>query len=175
MKGTMKVTDFRLSCIWVEGARQVLGLQDVGTLVACVQVDNYAPLFNRLLQSDDHPSLTVPWSRRSGKLFPERNNYWTKYVVTELANSPRENRGKKAWQAIVPVRREDHLVKVERTERCFVEGWFYPHGIALTTTCWFRKIQGGYDAGELQAVAATFLQSRRSSQRRLLRKSAATD
>jgi hypothetical protein len=145
MEGTMKVTDFRLSCIWVEGARQVLGLQDVGTLGACVQVDNHAPLFNRLLHPDDHPSLTVPWSCRSGKLFRERYKYRAKYVVAELANSPRENRGKKARQAIVPVRRKDHLVKVERAERCFVEGWFYPDGISPTTTCWFRKVQAGYD------------------------------
>ena len=156
MEDAMKVTDFRLTCIWVEGARQVLGTQDVGTLGACVQQDIYASLFNRLLQPDDHPLFTVPWSRRSGKLFPDRNSYWAKYVVADLTNSAADKRGNKAWKAIVPLRRKDHLVTFERNERCFIEGWFYPHGIALTATCWFRTVQG-YDPGELEAVAATFL------------------
>jgi hypothetical protein len=151
----MKITDFRLSCIWVEGVRQALGTKDVGVLGRCVQADAYTTLFNQLLSPSDHPIFEIPWPGQAGSLFRGHNRYWNKYVVAKLANAAETERGKSAWQAIVPLRRKEPLARFERAERCFIEGWHYPHGIALTVTAWFRR--EAYDLPALQTTVANFL------------------
>ncbi|ARN82636.1 hypothetical protein [Methylocystis bryophila] len=121
---------------------------------SCIQAGPYATLFDQLLESDSHSGFVVPWPRRRGKLFPDKNSYWTKYVVAELINTPRDQRGQKAWRAIVPLRRRESLLSFERPERSFVEAWYFPHGVALTATVWFR---GDYDPTGLKAAASDFL------------------
>jgi hypothetical protein len=152
----MKVTDFRLSSVWVEGLPQLLGRQDFGPLGPIIRIDKYAALFNALLTRDDHNLVTLPWPRRNREKLPSYNNFWDEYVVKELRDSGRGDTGIKAWRAVVPLRHKGPLVRINRTERCFVEGWYYPHGVAVTVTAWFR---GRYDTRALGTAASDFLRN----------------
>lgn len=130
----MKVNDFRLSGIWVEAFPVQLGRDDHGTLGATVRADKYAGLFNDLLTSDAHPLVTLPWARVGGKKYPDYNGYWNDYIIGGLRDHGKADAGIKAWRSAVPMRHKATLVRLNRADRCFVEGWYWPHGIALTVT-----------------------------------------
>jgi hypothetical protein len=152
----MKITDFRLSSIWVEGMPQLLGADDFGVLGPIIRIDGYAALFNTLITSENNKLVTLPWPRRGQQKLPDHNNFWDDYVVRELRDSPHGDPGIKAWRAVVPLRHKEPLAGINRAERCFLEGWYYPHGIAVTATAWFR---GHYDASTLVESASDFLRN----------------
>lgn len=150
----MKVTDFRLSCIWVEALPELLGAQDLGLLGGLVRSDRYAKLFNAVLADDNNPLVTVPWHHQPDEKYPFRNSYWADYILREFRDHPKASPGDRAWRAVVPFRRKVPPARIQRSERCFLEGWYYPHGIALTVTAWFR---GEFDAIRLKVAADEFL------------------
>ena len=130
----MKVNDFRLSGIWVEAFPEQLGTEDRGVLGSTVRADRYAGLFNDLLTSDTHPLVTLPWARAGGKKYPDYNGYWNDYIIAGLRDHGRADAGVKAFRSAVPMRHKATLARINGLGRCFVEGWYWPHGIALTVT-----------------------------------------
>jgi hypothetical protein len=135
----MKVNDFRLSGIWVEAFPEQLGSDDRGVLGPTVRRNDYAKRFNGLLTSDTDPLMTFPWTRTAGKKYPAYNRYWNDYIIDELSNHSKADAGIKAWRSAVPMRHKATLVRINRRDRCYIEGWYWPHGIALTVTLWCRR------------------------------------
>ena len=135
----MKVRDFRLSSIWVEAPSVLLATDNAGRLGSIVRADDYANLFNDILQSDTDPLCTVPWSRGAKQKYPSHSHYWNQYILREIRDHTRADVGNMAWRAALPLRRKGPLVRFNRGDRCFLEGWYYPHGVALTATLWCRK------------------------------------
>ena len=130
----MKVNDFRLSSIWVEAFPDQLGTKDCGRLGPTIKPNNYAQLFNGPLNSDTDPLVTLPWARTAGEKYPAYNRYWNAYIIGELRDHGKADAGIKAFKSAVPMRHKAILVTINRADRCFVEGWYWPHGIALTVT-----------------------------------------
>jgi len=148
----MKVDEFRLSRVWVEGvARQLT--EDCGRLGALVQHDVYVSRFKSILETDGDGLITIPWPHTDGKL-PAHNNFWNGYVIREIRDHLNSNPGERAWSAIVPFARRTSIFRIDRTERSFVEAWYHPHGVAVAVTAWFK---GSFEPGEMEATANAFL------------------
>lgn len=135
----MKVADFRLSSIWVEAYSALLATDNAGRLGSIVRADDYANLFNSILKSDNDPLCAVPWSRGSKQKYPAYSHYWNEYIIREIRDHTKADVGNKAWRAALPLRRKVSLVRFNRGDRCYIEGWYYPHGVALTATLWCRR------------------------------------
>jgi hypothetical protein len=151
----MKVTDFRLTSIWIEGRPDTLGPADLGRFGACVRGKNYADLFKQLLEYDNDPLVTLPWPRRRGKRYPERNHFWADYLISKLQQGRPSDAGDICCAALAPLRRKISPVRIIRQgRRSFVEGWYYPHGVALTATLWCR---GAFEPSALHHAANNFL------------------
>src|ERR1700688_3170497 len=135
----MKVADFRLSSIWVEASPTLLAADNTGHLGSIVRSDEYANLFNGILKSDNDPLCTVPWSRGPKQKYPTHSHYWNEYIIREIRDHTKADPGNKAWRAVLPLPRKVPLVSFNRGDRCYIEGWYYPHGVALTATLWSRK------------------------------------
>jgi hypothetical protein len=150
----MKVNDFRLSAIWVEAFPEQLGNTDQGRLGPLVRASDYATLFNGLLTTDADPLVTLPWFRTAGQKYPAYNGYWNDYILRELGDHGGGDPGTKAWRSAAPLRHKANIARIKRPDRCFVEGWYWPHGVALTVTLWCRR---PLDADQLVAEASGFL------------------
>jgi hypothetical protein len=150
----MKVNDFRLSGIWVEAFPEQLGNTDQGRLGPTVRADQYAGLFNGLLTTDSDPLVTLPWSRAAGQKYPSHNSYWNDYIIGELRDHSGADAGTRAWRSAVPLRSKANLARINR-DRCVVEGWYWPHGTALTVTLWCRR---PLDPSQFGAEVSNFLQ-----------------
>jgi hypothetical protein len=118
----------RLTFIWTETNLELLhpSVPDV-PFAFLGRAAGYIPRFTSLQNGDQDPDgLTLPWPKPSGQRF------WTYY----LSRRPGEVRGAKAWEALVPFRRKlDVSLSAEWLPgRSVVEGYFYPHGYALSLT-----------------------------------------
>jgi hypothetical protein len=150
----MKITDFRLSSVWVEGNAQLIDVNDMGRFGCLIRAASYGDVFKKLLGSDSDPLVTVPWPHVDDQKYPSSNNYWNEYLIRSLRDHGRGDIGNRAWKAVVPLRRKAAPVRINRDERCFAEAWYYPHGTALTTTAWFR---GLYDINTFVTAINDFL------------------
>jgi hypothetical protein len=150
----MKVNDFRLSGIWVEAFSEQLGGSDRGPLGPTVRANDYAKRFNDLLTSDTDPLVTLPWAHTAGEKYPAYNGYWNDYIIGELRDLGKGDAGIKAWRSAVPMRHKAALATINRLDRCFVEGWYWPHGIAVTATLWCQR---SLDSGKLGPEVQDFL------------------
>lgn len=147
----MKVNDFRITYSAVEGVPAQM-TADCGSLGSLVRPDHYVPRFESLLRSDDDPLLTTPWPYGTGEL-PAHNYYWAAYIVREIQNH-QGSAGKLAFQSVVPMRRKAPLVRFGRSDRSFVEGWFFPHGVTATVTA---RFEGTFDPQGMIAAARDFM------------------
>jgi hypothetical protein len=148
----MKVNDFRICYAAVEGVPEQMS-HDCGRLGGLVRASTYATLFKQVLEADGDALVTTPWPYELGLPTPRRNHYWSAYVADEIRNHQGRNAGDIAFRAVVPLRRKQSLVRFDWPHRAFVEGWYYPHGVATTITAWFL---GAFDPKEMKAAADAF-------------------
>ena len=151
----MIVTAYRISSIWVEAIPEVC-LTPTGKLGGLIDAADYADIFNELVEKDvslptSLPFIGLPWPRRAGAKYPRRNNYWDDAIVRKLRDHARGNIGKLAWKAIIPYRHKPKLAQIDLANHNSVEGWYYPHGTALTITI---SLTGNFDAAGLENTAA---------------------
>jgi|GEM_PF-6362592 len=153
----MEVNEFRVSSIWVDAVPAVLA-EETGRFGNLVDRSSYAALLKKLIDDPDADDLvTVPWPRRPDKKFPETNFFWNSYLFADVRSRPTTNPGERAWDAAVPLRRKNALVRIRRDERTFVECWYHPHGVATAVTARFGGVSGSFDAAAMQAAADAFL------------------
>lgn len=146
----MQVSSCRLSWIWVEVVPGLLiAPAPAAPLGAIIDKDAYTALFQSLLQSDTHPLVTYPWPARSGPIDSPRNRYWYNAVLRRLRGADAARIATSAWAAMLPLRRKDPPLRIA-TDRSFVEGWYHPHGAALSITA---CLSGNFDAAALKDAA----------------------
>ena len=145
----MKINFLRLSIVWVEALPGLLQGPAAGPLGKLTQPADYAGLFNALLAGGGNTLVDLPWPRHPPARYPSRNNFWDETILTTLRDRPRSNLGMLAWRAIA-LKHRANLVTVRRADRTFIEGWYYPHGVALSVTA---QLSGNFDqAGVHQAL-----------------------
>ncbi len=120
--------------------------------------DQYADLFNSLLDMYADPTVDLPWPRRPGSVLPNKNHYWDRLIAEALHDQPNGNRGKKAWRALVPFRYKRLLGRLSTADRSFVEGWCFPGGIALSITFW---LSGEFTSDKIKVAVADLLNGKR--------------
>jgi hypothetical protein len=163
-----KITNFRLSLIWVETIPAILAheLPAVAPLACLGQIGDYAKLFESLRsfpQSEEskiddlikevfgpRPKLgSFPRSDEKADGFadlslpwPKRtgNHFWKFYFEGRQAG---EITGIQAWKKLVPLRKPFHCKHVatasnERAIRVSFETFYGPHGTALVANVYYR-------------------------------------
>jgi hypothetical protein len=146
----MKINLLRLSIVWVEALPGLLQVPAAGPLGKLTQAADYAALFNALLAGGGNTLVDLPWPQHPPARYPGRNNFWDETIVTRLRDRPGSNLGMLAWRAAIPLKHRANLITVRRADRTSVEGWYYPHGVALSVTAW---LSGNFDqAGVQQAL-----------------------
>ena len=124
-----QIQDLRLSFIWAETFLDVL--RDPTTDVPFCFLGSrplYAAIFRRVLLGRKYRALGPPWSQPSGDYF------WTYYLE---GRTPGDLTGVQAWKGLVPFRTDVPVEVVApwfQPGRLTLEGYFYPHGIALVIT-----------------------------------------
>jgi hypothetical protein len=150
----MKITHCRLTSIWVEAFPELLRMQGKCALAGLLDPPKYATLFNDVLETDADPLVTLPWPRAPGSKYPARNNYWNDVIIAALRDNARSNSGMLAFRSVIPFKHKEALAKLGTPDRSFVEGWYYPDGIALTVTFW---LSGPFDVNGLPKTVSRLL------------------
>lgn len=124
-----KSSDLRLSFIWTSTILDFLkGTAPADAPMLFLGNDTqYADRFNQSRAGSDPYGLEPPWFK------PKENFFWYYYVEN---TQPGNINGAKAWKYLVPLRMKVPY-KVSApwfTGRIYLEGFFYPHGIALLFT-----------------------------------------
>lgn len=135
----IQIHDLRLSFIWTETCLDLIrDVESPGTGIAPLAFlgrrPSYARRFEEALEGGNVPlDLEAPWPRPSGQYF------WTYYLE---GCTPGRVSGVRAWKALVPFRGEVPAT-VEapwlQPGRLTLEGYFYPHGLALVVTASCRS------------------------------------
>lgn len=151
----MKVNEFRISSIWVEGVPQVIAAKGAGRLGDIVDSASYAGLVASLIADrDSHDLLTLPWPRMPNNAFPKTNLFWKSYLFDGLNLRGDSDPAARAWGAAVPLLRKVPPARIIRRERTFVESWYHPHGVATAVTAHFK---GSFDPKTMRDAATAFL------------------
>jgi hypothetical protein len=127
----IQIHDLRLSFIWTETFLDLIRAPDSGAapFAFLARRSWYSQRFEQALGGGDVPGdLEQPWPRPSGQYF------WTYYLE---GSTPGHITGVRAWKALVPFR-GGFPATVSAPwlgpGRLMLEGYFYPHGVALVLT-----------------------------------------
>lgn len=139
MSNKIKIYAFQMSFIWVETFFQLLENEEkVSPLGFLGHNYSYKREFEEALRTKNGPNGLMPACS-----WPSGQNFWKYYLENK---SPEKVSGRDAWRALVPFRKKIK-VKVEKLPPWLldylVEGYFYPHGIALVVTvrCQLERLQ----------------------------------
>jgi len=130
MSNKIKIYAFQMSFMWVETFFQLLENEEkVSPLGFLGHSYSYKREFEEALRTKNGPNGLMPACS-----WPSGQNFWKYYLENK---SPEKVSGRDAWRALVPFRKKIK-VKVEKPPPWLldylVEGYFYPHGIALVVT-----------------------------------------
>jgi hypothetical protein len=150
----MRIKRCRLSCVWADAIPELLHGNSHGPLSVLMDSNGYSGIFNRLLAGNQLNLVDLPWPRKPGAIYPEKNSYWTDALISNLRKHSGGNRARIAWKSAIQLRHKDELFKVTTVDRCFVEGWYFPHGVALSVTVW---LAGNFDGNGLEQAVSDFL------------------
>jgi len=124
-----KSNDLRISFIWVTTILDFLkGTVAPGAPMAFLGDEvQYKHTFDQLLQSLPQGVIQPPWFK------PKEDFFWFYYVEN---TQPMNMTGTKAWKFLVPLRMKIpfKVIAPSPTDRAYLEGFFYPHGLAVVLT-----------------------------------------
>jgi hypothetical protein len=149
----MRINRCRLSSVWTASIPELLGNAAPGPMGDLMNPSKYSAIFNELLGGGNNPVVDLPWHHKPGSPLPERNNYWTDAIVRNFMDHPGADRGRLAWKAAVQLKHKGDLLGVAYGDRSFVEGWYFPTGIALSITVW---VSGDLDGDQLKQKVSDF-------------------
>lgn len=140
------ILNFRSTFIWTETLPAIPGatLDPLPEFHFLTRSDLYQDRFQACLDRNDPLGLEPPWQTHANQLF------WKYYLPGAVlaSASPRQ-----AWKCLVPLRRPMTLrIDPGNGGSASVEGYYYPHGIALAVT--FRY-SGARTLEEAAALAWT--------------------
>lgn len=122
------IRDFRLSFIWSELLVDVINGKSHPTpeFAFLAQGDLYKETFEAA-QHRDHPlRVQPPWEEKKSQRF------WKRYLPGAVLDSVG---GKQAWECLVPFRSKPPLrVNKSQNEELSLEGFYYPHCLAVVIT-----------------------------------------
>jgi len=125
----VKIQDFRLSFTWVETLPGAAGWTTplAPAFSFLRKNDLYAKAFRDALTGASPAGLEVPWKEHKKQFF------WKYYLGGPALN---DVSGGQAWEHLVPLRTKlPFLVKNWGPGYALLEGFCYPHGLALVVTC----------------------------------------
>ncbi|MGD0007192.1 MAG: hypothetical protein ABSE93_01430 [Terriglobia bacterium] len=124
----LTVQDFRLSFVWVETNLEIF--KPTAELADSFQFlkksERYREVFENTLAGKGLAGLEVPWHKRKKQFF------WKYYLAGPALEAVS---GKQAWEHVVPLRAKLPVtVKDWKKGIVTLEGFYYPHGLALAVT-----------------------------------------
>jgi hypothetical protein len=132
----IKIHDLRLSFIWVETLLDLFNdATPSGAPLSFIgNRPSYQSHFEKVSSGAMGPEgIQLPWPRPSGELF------WTYYFG---GRKPGSVMGVQAWKSLVPFRKKIPVMVDANwlLGHIMLEGFFYPHGIALIITSYCKDI-----------------------------------
>jgi len=124
----LTVQDFRLSFVWVETNFGIFAptAKLADSLQFLNKSERYRQVFENILADKGPAGLEVPWHKRKKQFF------WKYYLAGAALEAVS---GRQAWEHLVPFRTKLPLtVKDWKKGTVTVEGFYYPHGLALAVT-----------------------------------------
>jgi len=122
------IQDFRLSFLWVETNLDIFApaAKLADSLQFLNKSERYRQVFESTLADKGPAGLEVPWHKRKKQFF------WKYYLAGAALEAVS---GRQAWEHLVPFRTKLPLtVKNWKKGTVRVEGFYYPHGLALAVT-----------------------------------------
>jgi len=122
------ILDFRLTFLWVETILDMIsGATDLAEPFTFLNKSNrYRKVFEEVLAGKSKTSPEAPWQKRKKQFF------WKYYLAGPALDSVS---GRQAWEHLVPLRTKlPFAVKDWEHGRVTIEGFYYPHGLALAVT-----------------------------------------
>jgi hypothetical protein len=131
---TIRLRDLRMSFIWTETFADLLENLNTQPLSFLGRAYTYEGEIERLLgdpKATVGPGLTLPWPGGSGA---RHQGFWRHYFHGQAPPNARL-----CWQQLVPLRGRLPMETPGWLEgRVMVEGFFYPHGVALVLTATYQ-------------------------------------
>ena len=125
---TPTILDFRLTFLWVETILDIVsGAADLAELFTFLRKSNrYGQVFEAVLAGKSQTGLEAPWQKHKKQFFWK---YYLAGAALDLVS------GTQAWQHLVPLRiKPPFAVKDWKHGHVMIEGFYYPHGLALAAT-----------------------------------------
>ncbi len=124
----LTIQDFRLSFVWMETNLDIFSptVELADSFQFLRKSEQYRQAFENALAGRDPNGLEVPWYKRKKQFF------WKYYLAGPALERVS---GRQAWEHVVPLRVKLPLtVKDWKKGIVTVEGFYYPHGMALAVT-----------------------------------------
>jgi len=154
MSTSIVIRDFRLSFIYTELCLEVISgkIRPTPGFAFLSQGNIYKDRFESVQAPRDPLGLQPPW--REG----ESQRFWKRYLPGAVLDAVS---GRQAWERLVPVRSRLPLaVKGWARGQVLLEGFYYPHGLALLITV---KCQEALTLSEVVKLAYAIRRSERFS------------
>lgn len=147
----MNIKRCRLTFVWLEAIPELLQNSADGSISEHLSAEGFANTFNKLLKGTDCPPFDLPWPHKQQESYSR--NFWNSSLFKSFRDRPNADHGKLAWKAAIPLRHKTPLARIASNDRCFVEGWYFPLGVAVSVTAW---LSGSYDENQFDAAMRAF-------------------
>ena len=137
------IRDFRLSFVWIESTVDVVRKksQTTSDFAFLAQGNLYKEMFETIQARSNPLGLEPPWQRERSQRF------WKRFLPGAVLESVG---GNQAWDHLVPLRSRLPLaVKNWTNGQLFIEGFYYPHALALSITARCQQVLNLADAIKL--------------------------
>lgn len=139
----IKIRELRLSFLWARTLPELLnGTAPAAPMAFLGDADQYKQTFDALQNGGGQGGLTPPWFK------PKEDFFWFYYLERTQTG---DVKGARAWKLLVPLRKKVpfKITTPWLQGRVYLEGFFYPHGVALIVTAESEQALSLAEAREL--------------------------